>query len=52
VSTFGAARGAIRWRAVQQAGVQIIYLLRLLILARLLAPEAFGQLADNWPLRC
>jgi hypothetical protein len=36
---------AIGWRAGQQAGVQAIYFLRLLVLARLLAPEAFGQLA-------
>jgi len=36
---------AMRWRAVQLAGVQAIYLVRLLILARLLAPDAFGLLA-------
>jgi O-antigen/teichoic acid export membrane protein len=45
VSTLGTVRGAIGWRAGQQAGVQAIYFLRLLILARLLTPEAFGQLA-------
>jgi O-antigen/teichoic acid export membrane protein len=36
---------AVGWRATQLAGVQVIYLLRLVILARLLAPEAFGLLA-------
>jgi O-antigen/teichoic acid export membrane protein len=36
---------AIRWRAAQLAGVQAIYFLRLLVLAALLAPEAFGLLA-------
>jgi O-antigen/teichoic acid export membrane protein len=36
---------AILWRAAQQGGVNLIYLLRLLILARLLAPEDFGLLA-------
>jgi O-antigen/teichoic acid export membrane protein len=35
----------MRWRAAQLAGVQLIYFLRLLILARLLAPDAFGLLA-------
>ena len=45
MSGLNAARGAFGWRAAQQAGVQAIYFLRLLILARLLAPEAFGQLA-------
>lgn len=42
---FRAVRGAIGWRASQQAGIQLIYFARLLILARLLAPEAFGLLA-------
>jgi O-antigen/teichoic acid export membrane protein len=36
---------AMRWRAVQLAGIQAIYFLRLLILAKLLAPDAFGLLA-------
>ena len=45
MSMLSHVRGAIAWRAVQQGGVQIIYLLRLVILARLLVPEAFGQLA-------
>ena len=45
MSLLHAARNAIGWRAAQQAGVQFIYVLRLLILARLLTPEAFGQLA-------
>jgi PST family polysaccharide transporter/lipopolysaccharide exporter len=39
------AGAALRWRAAQLAGVQLIYFLRLLILARLLAPDAFGLLA-------
>lgn len=39
------AGAAIRWRAAQLAGVQVIYFLRLLVLAALLAPEAFGLLA-------
>jgi O-antigen/teichoic acid export membrane protein len=36
---------ALSWRAVQHAGVKLIYLARLLILARLLAPADFGLLA-------
>jgi O-antigen/teichoic acid export membrane protein len=39
------ARNAFQWRAVQLAGVQFIYFLRLLILAKLLVPEAFGLVA-------
>jgi len=39
------AGAAMRWRAAQLAGVEAIYFLRLLILAKLLAPEAFGLLA-------
>lgn len=39
------AAGAMRWRALQLGGVQAINFLRLLILAKLLAPEAFGLLA-------
>lgn len=35
----------MRWRAIQLAGVQVIYFARLLILARLLAPDAFGLVA-------
>jgi lipopolysaccharide exporter len=35
----------MRWRAVQLAGVQAIYFVRLLVLARLLAPDAFGLVA-------
>jgi len=41
----GKAVAAIRWRATQLAGVETIYFLRLLILAKLLAPDAFGLLA-------
>jgi O-antigen/teichoic acid export membrane protein len=41
----GDAARALRWRVVQLAGVQAIYFLRLLILAKLLAPDAFGLLA-------
>jgi hypothetical protein len=36
---------AMRWRAAQLVGVQLVYFLRLLILAKLLAPDAFGLLA-------
>jgi lipopolysaccharide exporter len=36
---------AMRWRAIQLAGVQAIYFLRLIVLARLLAPDAFGFVA-------
>jgi O-antigen/teichoic acid export membrane protein len=36
---------AARWRALQLAGVNILFFLRLLILARLLAPDAFGTIA-------
>lgn len=39
------AVAAMRWRAAQLAGIEGIYFLRLLILARLLAPDAFGLLA-------
>lgn len=41
----GDAARAMRWRLAQLAGVQGIYFLRLLILAKLLAPDAFGLLA-------
>ena len=33
------------WRATQQIGVKLIFLIRLVILARLLSPEDFGLLA-------
>src|SRR5688572_22167860 len=36
---------AMRWRAMQLAGVQGVYFLRLLLLAQLLAPDAFGMVA-------
>jgi lipopolysaccharide exporter len=36
---------AMRWRATQLAGVQVIYFVRLLVLARILAPDAFGLVA-------
>ena len=39
------AASAMRWRAGQLAGVQLIYFARLLLLAALLAPEDFGLLA-------
>jgi O-antigen/teichoic acid export membrane protein len=39
------AGAAMRWRAFQLAGVQGIYLVRLLLLAQLLAPDAFGLVA-------
>ena len=35
----------VLWRALQLAGVQGVYFIRLLVLAKLLAPEAFGLLA-------
>ena len=41
----GRAGAAMRWRTAQLAGIQAIYFLRLLVLARLLAPDAFGLLA-------
>ena len=39
------AGSAMRWRAAQLASVELIYFARLLLLASLLAPEAFGLLA-------
>jgi O-antigen/teichoic acid export membrane protein len=39
------ARFALSWRAIQYVGVKLVYLARLLVLARLLAPEDFGLLA-------
>jgi lipopolysaccharide exporter len=39
------ASAAMRWRALQLVGVQALYFVRLLILAKLLAPDAFGLLA-------
>jgi O-antigen/teichoic acid export membrane protein len=36
---------ALLWRAIELAGVKIIFLLRLLILARMLSPDDFGLLA-------
>ena len=36
---------ALVWRSIQQVGVQAIYLIRTLILARLLLPEHFGLVA-------
>jgi lipopolysaccharide exporter len=39
------AGAAVVWKAVQLAGIKSIFLARLLILARLLAPEDFGLLA-------
>ena len=35
----------MRWRAIQLAGVQGVYFVRLLVLAQLLAPDAFGLVA-------
>lgn len=35
----------MRWRAIQLAGVQGVYFLRLVLLAQLLAPDAFGLVA-------
>ncbi len=39
------AGSAMRWRAIQLAGVQGVYFLRLIVLAQLLAPDAFGLVA-------
>ena len=39
------AGSALFWKALLQGGTHLIYLLRLLILARVLAPEDFGLLA-------
>ena len=39
------AGSAISWQAVQHFGVKAIYLLRLVVLARLLVPDDFGLLA-------
>lgn len=36
---------ALAWRSLQQVGVQAIYLIRTLVLARLLLPEHFGLVA-------
>ena len=36
---------ALLWRGIELAGVKIIFLVRLLILARLLSPDDFGLLA-------
>jgi PST family polysaccharide transporter/lipopolysaccharide exporter len=36
---------AVRWRMAQLIGVNAIFLLRVLVLARILAPDAFGLLA-------
>lgn len=36
---------ALVWRSIQLVGVKLIFLLRLVILARLLQPDAFGLLA-------
>jgi lipopolysaccharide exporter len=44
-STRHRAGAAMRWRALQLGGVQGVYFLRLLLLAQLLAPEAFGLVA-------
>jgi lipopolysaccharide exporter len=39
------AGSALSWRAIQHAGVKLVYLTRLLVLARILAPQDFGFLA-------
>ena len=39
------AVGALIWKAVQQGSTKLIVLVRMLVLARLLAPEDFGYLA-------
>ena len=44
-STRHRAGAAMRWRAIQLGGVQGVFFLRLMLLAKLLAPEAFGLVA-------
>jgi O-antigen/teichoic acid export membrane protein len=44
-STAQQTGAAMRWRAIQLAGVEAVYLVRLVVLAQLLAPEAFGLVA-------
>jgi O-antigen/teichoic acid export membrane protein len=44
-SSFSRAGNALLWQAAQHFGVKAIFLLRLLILARLLSPDDFGLLA-------
>ena len=39
------AGSAFLWKAIQHAGVKIIFFVRLLVLARLLSPDDFGLLA-------
>jgi hypothetical protein len=39
------AGSAVRWRTAQLVGVNGIFLIRVLVLARILAPDAFGLLA-------
>ncbi len=39
------AGSALIWQAVQMGGVKVIFLLRILVLARLLLPEDFGMVA-------
>ncbi|MGH2524323.1 MAG: oligosaccharide flippase family protein, partial [Anaerolineales bacterium] len=39
------AGGALTWKAIQLAGIKGIFVVRILILARLLSPEDFGLLA-------
>ncbi len=39
------ASRAVRWRTAQLIGVNAIFLLRMLVLARILSPDAFGLLA-------
>lgn len=43
--SFSEAGNALAWRTVQHFGAKAIYLVRLLILARLLSPDDFGLLA-------
>jgi len=44
-NTFERAGDAVLWRGVQHGGVQLIFLLRLVILAWILSPDDFGLLA-------
>ncbi len=43
--TFSRAGNALLWQAAQHFGVKAIFLVRLLVLARLLSPDDFGLLA-------
>ena len=41
----GRVGGAVRWKLVQLVGGKLIFLIRILVLARIVAPDAFGLIA-------